>query len=308
MLAERYCSTCSMLHCCIATCCSWLASCCRRRAVRQIARLGITSSGTCRALWHSCTACTCCLKLSMSASSRCKPRKSFMMPAERTWWIKKRLTKAPVSEWVALWGSAGLTPVTSAWLEPAPEQHAGPWLRTPELPCSKITHVWINLEFFLPNKNPKTPFSLHLVSVLEALQSSLDALLQLIGVSAEFTHLLAHGFNLQHLRQKVYFLRHRLQVAVELSGLTENSLGDKIISPSFLLYKSMCKLLQDIHLIMQKQYSVDETSQIAPLTWYIRICSCRWTEEFQMMFALTRLLAFSDHLTMKSSISLYSSK
>lgn len=60
-----------MLHCWMATCCNWLASCCRRSAVRQMARLGITSSGTRRALWHSCTAWTCCLKLSMSANRRC---------------------------------------------------------------------------------------------------------------------------------------------------------------------------------------------------------------------------------------------
>lgn len=70
-----YC-TCRMLHCWMATCCKWLASCCRRSAVRQMARFGITSSGTCRALWHSCTACTCCLKLSISANSRCKNRES----------------------------------------------------------------------------------------------------------------------------------------------------------------------------------------------------------------------------------------
>lgn len=66
------------------------------------------------------------------------------------------------------------------------------------------------------------------MSILEALQSSLDALLQLIGVSAEFTHLLAHGLNLQHLRQKVYFLCHKLQIAVELSRLTENSLSTRV--------------------------------------------------------------------------------
>lgn len=64
--------TCRILHCWIATCCSWLASCCKRNAVRQIARLAITSSGTCNALWHICTACTCCLKLSISAKRRYK--------------------------------------------------------------------------------------------------------------------------------------------------------------------------------------------------------------------------------------------
>ncbi len=74
--SASYC-TCRMLHCWMATCCNWLASCCRRSAVRQMARLGITSSGTCRALWHSCTACTCCLKLSISANRRCKNRESL---------------------------------------------------------------------------------------------------------------------------------------------------------------------------------------------------------------------------------------
>lgn len=69
--------TCRMLHCWMAVCCSWLASCCRFRAVRQMDKLVTTSSGTLRALWHSCTASTCCLKLSMSANKRWKNKQTF---------------------------------------------------------------------------------------------------------------------------------------------------------------------------------------------------------------------------------------
>lgn len=57
----------------MAVCCSWLASCCRLRAVRQIDRLFTTSSGMRSALWHVCTASTCCLKLSIS-DKRCYKR------------------------------------------------------------------------------------------------------------------------------------------------------------------------------------------------------------------------------------------
>lgn len=63
-------STCRMLHCWMVVCCSWLASCCRVWAVRQIGRLASTSSGSLRALWHCCTATTCCLKPSISTKRR----------------------------------------------------------------------------------------------------------------------------------------------------------------------------------------------------------------------------------------------
>lgn len=66
---------------------------------------------------------------------------------------------------------------------------------------------------------------LHLVCILKALQSCLDALLQLIGVPTQVTNFSPRRFNLQNLRQEFYFLCHGFKVSVELSGLTEHSLS-----------------------------------------------------------------------------------
>lgn len=45
--------------------------------------------------------------------------------------------------------------------------------------------------------------SLYLICILQALQPYLDTLLQLLRVTTEFTNLLAHRLDLQHLRQKI---------------------------------------------------------------------------------------------------------
>lgn len=57
------------------------------------------------------------------------------------------------------------------------------------------------------------------------MQSHLDALLELLSVSTEFTNLLAHRLDLQHLGQKLHFLGHRFQVPVELPRLTKDGLS-----------------------------------------------------------------------------------
>ena len=69
----------------------------------------------------------------------------------------------------------------------------------------------------------------HLVCVLQALQPGLDALLELLRVAAELTHLLGQSLHLQHLRQQLHLLRHGLQVPMELPGLTKHRLnaGDR---------------------------------------------------------------------------------
>lgn len=66
----------------------------------------------------------------------------------------------------------------------------------------------------------------NLVRVLQALEAGLDALLELLGVAAQLTHLLGEHLHLQHLRQQLHLLRHGLQVPVELPGLAQHRLGN----------------------------------------------------------------------------------
>lgn len=60
-----------------------------------------------------------------------------------------------------------------------------------------------------PNRLKKNfILSLYLICILQALQPYLNALLELLSVSTEFTNLLTHRLDLQHLRQKLHFLCH----------------------------------------------------------------------------------------------------
>lgn len=69
--------------------------------------------------------------------------------------------------------------------------------------------------------------SLYLICILQALQPYLDTLLQLLRVTTEFTNLLAHRLDLQHLRQKIHFLCHRFKVSMKFPRLPQHSLNEE---------------------------------------------------------------------------------